>query len=61
VLSEVCARPTRGSHTRTTRGPAQRREGANGKAALQDDGASAARGIIKVGTPIRTPDGHADS
>ena len=40
-----CARPTGGSHTRTTRGPAQRRGGRKAKAALSNRGGLEQRGI----------------
>src|SRR5215203_3469042 len=39
-----CARPTEGSHTRTTRGPAQRRGGRKAKAALSNRGGVEQRG-----------------
>jgi hypothetical protein len=47
--SRMRARPTEGGHVLTTHDPAQRFKGAKRKAALQDDGESAARGSIKGG------------
>jgi hypothetical protein len=44
-----CARPTGGGHDHTTRGPAQRGEGAKLTAAPKRMGKSAAKRIIKAG------------
>ena len=56
-----CARPTGDSHTRTTRGRAQRRGGRKAKAALSNQGEAEQRGQQhthykgKAGTPQRIP------
>ena len=44
-----CARHTEGSYGLIVRDPTQRAEDAKRRAAPQDDGASAAKGIIKAG------------
>ena len=44
LAHRVGARPTGGSHTRTTRGPAQRRGGRKAKAALSNRGGLEQRG-----------------